>query len=100
MVSVLRYVGFYQEKESVFTAKKGKRDIKYAGNIIFINEQLTPGSRRLFNIASAKKRDPNWKFIWTKNGIVFLRKDEQSNIIKCTEEAIVNAIVSFFVCFY
>ena len=39
-------------------AKKGKRDIKYAGNI-FINEQLTPGSRRLFNIASAKKRDLN-----------------------------------------
>ena len=56
--------------------------MKYAGNNIFINEQLTPGSQRIFNSCKCKK---NWKFLWTKNGVVYLRKDEQSNVIKCID---------------
>ena len=90
-VTVCRFLSC-KVKDSVFAAKKGKRDIKYSGNNIYINEQLNPGSRKIFNMASAKKRELNWKFIWTKNGVVFLRKDEQSNIIKCTEESSLNSI--------
>ena len=69
-----------------------KRDIKYSGNNIFKSE-LTPGSRRLFILAGAKKRELNWKFIWTQNGLVFLGKDESSKIIKCTDESVVNEIM-------
>ena len=38
-----------------FCVQKGKTpEIKYTGNHIFINEQLTPGSRKLFNTVGAK----------------------------------------------
>ena len=73
-VTVCRFLS-RKVKESVFTAKKGKRDIKYAGNIIFINQQLTPGSRRLFNIAGTKKKGISIGNLYgPKMGLFFLEK--------------------------
>ena len=62
-------------KEKVLLAKTGRRELKLEGNI-YINEQLTPNNRKIFALAGAKKRELNYKFLWTKNGIVFLRMDE------------------------
>ena len=43
---------------------------------IFINESLTKINRRRFNQCLRFKKENNLKFIWTKNGITYLRKDE------------------------
>ena len=73
-VVVCRFVS-RKMKEKVLLAKKGRRELKLEGNI-YINEQLTPNNRKIFALTAAKKRELNYKFLWTKNGIVFLRKDE------------------------
>jgi len=43
---------------------------------IFINESLTKINRRRFNQCLRFKKENNLKFIWTRNGITHLRKDE------------------------
>jgi len=43
---------------------------------IFINERLTKINRRHFNQCLRFKKENNLKFMWTKNGITYLRKDE------------------------
>ena len=47
---------------------------------------------RLFALAAAKKRELNYKFLWTKNGIVFLRKDENSRFIKCVDTNVLDSV--------
>ena len=53
---------------------------------------LTPNNRKIFALAAAKKRELNYKFLWTKNGIIFLRKDESSRIIKCVDTNVLDSI--------
>ena len=53
---------------------------------IFVNEQLSPENRRLYAMAAKKRYDLNYKFLWTKKGVCFLRKDENSFCVKITNE--------------
>jgi len=46
------------------------------GAQIFVNEHLTPLTKRLFFLASERKRERNWKFIWTSQCKVLLRKQD------------------------
>ena len=69
--------------------KKKARDFKYNNSIIYINEHLSPENRRLFAEASKKRKDLNFKFIWTNNGITYVRKEEGSpQIIIDSDEAL------------
>lgn len=49
---------------------------------IFLNENLCYEKKRLFNEALRKKRELEWKFIWTVNGNIKMKKDENSKIIE------------------
>ncbi|XP_040062949.2 uncharacterized protein LOC120837565 [Ixodes scapularis] len=53
---------------------------------IFLNEQLCPKLKKLLGMTIAKKREMNWRFAWTKNGKVFVRKTETSRAIQITCE--------------
>ena len=53
---------------------------------IFVNEQLSPENRKLYAMAAKVRHDLNYKFLWTKKGICFLRKDENSFCVKITNE--------------
>jgi hypothetical protein len=62
---------------------KGKttRDIGLARtsvNHIYISESLTPRNRTLFNECLKFKKEHNYKFIWTQNGHIYLRKIEMN----------------------
>ena len=48
-------------------------------NRIYINEHLSPENKRLFAMTTQKKIEFNYKFLWSKNGIIFLKRDEQQN---------------------
>ena len=48
---------------------------------IFINESLTKLNRLRFSESLKFKKANKFKFIWTKHGITFLKKTEQSSII-------------------
>ena len=57
---------------------------------IYVNEHLSPENKKTFAMLSKRKRELGYKFLWTKNGICFVRKDESSNVIKilnCDEVA-------------
>ena len=43
---------------------------------LFINESLTQKCRELLKEVKSFKRNKHFKFVWTKQGKVFLRKDE------------------------
>ena len=49
---------------------------------IHVNESLTPYRKRLLNRILQFKRDHNYKFIWTANGKIMLKKTESSTT-KC-----------------
>ena len=64
---------------------KGKttRDIGLSVNHIYIPESLTPRTRAPFNECLKFKKEHNYKYIWTQNGRIYLRKngDEPANVI-------------------
>lgn len=50
-------------------------------NRIYINESLTPLSRAIFAEAKSFRDQHHFKFLWTKNGKVCLKKDESQQSI-------------------
>ena len=48
---------------------------------IFIAESLTRRNHQLLNLCLQKKRELNYKFLWTKYGKVLMRKDGSSPVI-------------------
>ena len=53
---------------------------------IFLNESLTSRNNNLLLLTKIKKRDLNYKFFWTRNGVMFARKDESAPIHKINFE--------------
>ena len=46
---------------------------------VYISESLTPTRKKLFGSLNKLKKDLKWKFIWTNNGRIFLKKAENSS---------------------
>ena len=67
-------------KNNILNARKIKRDVKYKGNDIYVNEHLSPKNRELFALASQKRKDARYKYLWTKNGVTHMRKTDSSEI--------------------
>ena len=62
------------------------KDIGIEAERVFLNENLCPASRRLFYQANMQKKIARWRFIWTQNGKIKLKKDVDSQIITIEEE--------------
>ena len=78
-VSVVRFLS-RKSKFDVLAAKKQMRNFKFRNNEVFINEHLSPDNRTLFALAAEKKKALNYKYLWTKNGVTFMRQHERSEI--------------------
>lgn len=59
---------------------------------IYINEHLCPTMKKILGMAVARKREHNWKYVWTRNGCVFARRTETSRIVPICCENDVNKI--------
>lgn len=46
---------------------------------LFISESLTPSRKKLFGAANAARKLLKWKYIWTNNGRIYLKKNEESS---------------------
>ena len=44
----------------------------------YINENLNPQTKSLFFEANKLKKEHQWKYIWTKNGTIFTKKDDNT----------------------
>jgi hypothetical protein len=53
---------------------------------VYINEQLTNINRRLLWLAKQKGREMSYKYIWSKNGKVFARRDDEMGVIHIKNE--------------
>ena len=77
-----------KSKYDILAAKKIKPKITISDNEIFINEHFSPSNRRLFAIASEKKRQCEYKFLWSRNGQIYLRKNDSSEVIHVSDNNI------------
>ena len=46
------------------------------GNNIYISESLIPQRKKLYGDVNRLRKKLNWKFIWTHNGRIYIRKNE------------------------
>jgi hypothetical protein len=56
---------------------------------IYIRENLTSKSNFLFKEARDLRKQYNFQFVWTKNGQIFLRKNESEKIIHVVNEEVI-----------
>ena len=75
-ISIIATLSSEMEKKTSSPRKKMFREKR-----IFLKENLTPQRHLLLKEAEVFAAKKNFKFIWTKNGQVFLRKHEDSSII-------------------
>ena len=54
---------------------------------IFINESLTRRNKELFGAALKIRKDQHYKYIWTRNGKIFLRQTDGSRVINIASES-------------
>ena len=65
----------YQSKRRLYLKKASDMGMGYSQDAkLYINESLTRKMRILFKEVRAFKRSHDYKFAWTKNGTVFLKK--------------------------
>ncbi|KAF6209231.1 hypothetical protein GE061_014976 [Apolygus lucorum] len=74
--------------ENMITAWKKKtlstRDVGFLlgeATRIYVNNSLTQHNRKLLNSCKEFKKNRNFKFLWNRNGRIFLKKDEASAAI-------------------
>ena len=60
---------------------------------IFINESLTSRNNNFLRLTKIKKRDLDYKFVWSRNGVVFARKEEYAPIHKINFESDLEKLV-------
>ena len=86
-VHIVRFIS-RKVKYAILTAKKqdANRQFKFRDSDVYINEHLSKPNRALFATATGKKRELGYKFLWTKNGVVHMRKDEAANVITINNE--------------
>jgi len=59
---------------------------------LFINENLTLERKRLLWQTKERAKAMHFKFVWTMNGKIYLRKDEQSESFIIQNETDLNKI--------
>ena len=59
---------------------------------IFVNENLTPTRKHLFWKTKQEVKNNSWKYIWTHNGNVFVKKDDNASITAIKNELDLNLI--------
>ena len=84
---VVRFVS-RKAKMYALSLKKANmnRNYKFRTKTIYINEHLTTNSKTLFSLAKQKTKALNYKHLWTRNGKIFVRKTDVSDVIKIDSE--------------
>ncbi|CAK1599947.1 unnamed protein product [Parnassius mnemosyne] len=62
-------------------------------NRVYINEHLTKENKILLNTCKQKAKEINYKFVWTKNCRIFVRKDEASPPIPISSSTDISKIM-------
>lgn len=60
---------------------------------VYINEHLTPERKQIIYLAGQKKRDLSYKYLWTRGGNIYIKKDDNSHPIKINSRKDLGKIV-------
>ena len=82
-VGVIRFV-HRKTKIRVLEAKRKAGNFDFENQAIYINDHLSIFNRGLFAKASDIKRSQGYKYLWVKNGYIFMRKTDRSGLIRVT----------------
>ena len=87
---VVKFVSI-EKRNIIFKNKKQLSSVDFKSTkgkakIVYINENLTYRNQRIFSKANQFKKENKWKYIWTKNGIVHLRKNEETTSFQVRNE--------------
>lgn len=87
------------DKNAFINARRVRRDFstRHMGRSddcrVWVKECLSPVRRKLFGAAREFGKKHNFKFVWVKDGKVFIRKSEGSKIINVTSLNVLHSIV-------
>ena len=77
-----------ESKDMCLKAAKTKKitasqvDARNKNMPVYLNEHLIPSLKELFFHCRKFKNENNFKFAWVKNGKIFIRKNENSRVIR------------------
>lgn len=78
---------YRKQNESKISAKSVNPNLP--DDQIYVSEHLTPGNKMLLGKTKKQAKAVQWKFIWTKDGVIHAKKDENdtnSTQITCEED--------------
>lgn len=87
---VIRFMHTHKRDMFISECKKNQINLKDLGfktdDRVFINEVLSAAQYQLLYKARQLKREKNYQYLWTKNQLIFLRKDSKSEAILVKSE--------------
>ena len=90
---VIRFTSTFTRDEWI-SKKRAKKDLRaceidpsWPDSLIYINERSTASERSSLLEARKLAKDHNFKFVWMKRGIVYLRKDDGAPVRRFTSSA-------------
>ena len=84
----------FATKEQSLTAYASRNNLrKIEDQKLYLNQNLPPYLRMLRGKANSLRKEKSYKFIWIRNGIILLRKNEESNVISIQTLNDLNKIV-------
>jgi hypothetical protein len=86
-------------RDQILRAAKVRRGLttemlEIAGNSrrVYINEHLTKANRILFSKARAAGAQLKFKFVWSSNGTIYMRRSETSSLVRVSSEAVLDKL--------
>ena len=91
----------HKKKSELYKTKKHLKSVSlsqyfHATNVVYINENLTTQSRKLFAKVRKFKKDNNWESAWTIDGKIFIKKSRQDQPKRILAEEDLRNIVNVF----
>lgn len=81
-----QFLGFFRKKRFLFIDDIGfVSPTEEEKNRIFIFEHLIPSLKKLYTKTKSFQKANKFKYLWTKNGNIFLRKGDDTKIIRVFE---------------
>lgn len=80
-------------RDELLRAARVRRGIDSSGLVsataprpVYVNERLSHFNKQLFHKVREESRRLNWKFVWTKNGKIFVRHDHAQTAIRIRDQ--------------
>jgi len=85
---IVRFIA-RKTRNNIYSSRKKLKSAEFNDpriDRVFINENLTSRKKHLLAQANQKRKDLHWMYLWTNNGRMHLRKNENGAVITIQTE--------------